>query len=254
MRTGNGMGTRNARRRWASITLASKLLVVVLMLALGALVGCNKQATVAASTAAVADQAATPGGPRGFDPTTQLVLGTLKLEGTDNAVTPAQAAELLPLWQLIQSGSLQSDAETQAVLKQIESNMTEAQLAAIQAMGLTFEDVRTWMQEQGIEMPTPAAGQDGGPGAFQNLTEEQRAQMRQEFQNMTPEQRATRMAEMGVQRPEGTPGAGGGFRPPEGTPGAGGGGGRPNFGAGGGAQSRMLLSPLIDLLTKRAAE
>jgi hypothetical protein len=130
-----------------------------------------------------------------------LALGMLKLEGTENAVTPAQAAVLLPLWQMVQSGSLQGDAETQAVLKQIEGQMSEAQLAAIEAMGLTWQDMQTWMQEQGIEMPTPPAGQ-GGPGALQNLSEDERARMREEFQNMSPEQRATRMAEMGVQRPQ----------------------------------------------------
>jgi hypothetical protein len=89
-------------------------------------------------------------------------------------------------------------------------------------------------------MPTRVAGQGGG-GPFQNMTEEQRNQFRQEMQNMTQEQRATRLAEMGVQRPEGA-----------GRPG-GGGGGRPGgFGARGGANT--LLEPLIELLGERAAE
>ena len=46
----------------------------------------------------------------GFDPgsqelelSTQLALGTLKLEDTDLAVTSDQAAELLPLWQVFDS-------------------------------------------------------------------------------------------------------------------------------------------------------
>jgi len=191
-----------------------------------------------------------PGGPGGaLRGATGLALGTLKLEGTEHAVTAAQAGELLPLWKMIQGGSLQGQAETDAVLKQIEAKMTEPQRAAIDAMDLTFQDIGTWMQDQGIEMPTRAAGQQGGPGAFQNTTEEERTRLRQEFQNMTPEQRATRMAEMGIQRPEG----GGQGGSPGGGPGGGSGfAGRPGF-AGRGTDN-LLLDPLIELLTARAAE
>ena len=76
--------------------------------------------------------------------------------------------------------SLQGQAETDAVLKQIEGTLTEAQQAAIAEMSLTFRDIGTWMQEQGIEMPTPPAGQgapgqgapgQGRPGAFQGTCE-----------------------------------------------------------------------------------
>jgi hypothetical protein len=187
--------------------------------------------------------------------TTRLALAIFRLEGTENAVTPAQASELLPLWQIIQGGSLQGQAETDAVLKQIEAKFTEPQWAAIDAMALSFQDIGAWMQEQGIEMPRPdgapggPAGQGGSgrgsPGAFQNMTEEERARFREEFQNMTQEQRATRMAEMGVQRPEG-----GGQNGAPGNPG--GPGARGGFG--GRAGTDFLLDPLIDLLTERAAE
>jgi hypothetical protein len=167
-----------------------------------------------------------------------LALGTLKLEGTDDAVTPAQAAQLLPLWQIIQSGSLKGQAETDAVLAQIEDTMTESQRAAIEAMALTGEDVGAWMREQGIEVPQRPGDQGGGPGAFQNLSEDERAKLRQEFQNITPEQRATRMAEMGIQRPQGGQGGGSGGQPSQGA-----------FRGGG-----FLVSPVIELLTARAAE
>jgi len=206
------------------------------------LIGCAKQEPTPEPAAAPVDDVTGP--PGELQGATGLALATLRLEGTENAVTPAQASELLPLWKAIQGGSLQGQAETDAVLKQIEGKLTEPQRAAIDAMGLTFQDIGTWMQEQGIEMPTRPAGQ-GAPGAFQNMTAEslsaeERTKLREEFQNMTQEQRATRTAEMGVQRP-----GGGGQR---GAPGAPGGfGGR----AGG---SDFLLGPLIELLTKRAAE
>jgi hypothetical protein len=169
-------------------------------------------------------------------------LGTIKLEGTGQAVTPEQAAAMLPLWKVVQGGSLQGAAETRAVLEQIESVLTEEQLAAIDAMDLTVQDVGAWMEEQGVEMPARPEGQGAGPGgggAFGNMTEEQRNQFRQEMQNMTQEQRATRLAEMGIERPQG---------------GQGGGAGRPGgFGTRGGS-GNLLLDPLIELLSERAAE
>ncbi|MGB7538858.1 MAG: hypothetical protein WBM17_09980 [Anaerolineales bacterium] len=71
---------------------------------------------------------------------TQLVLGTLKLEGTPQAVDPAMAAELLPLYTLLQqltaSGSA-AQAEIDAVLEQIQATMTADQIHAIAEMKLT---------------------------------------------------------------------------------------------------------------------
>jgi len=172
----------------------------------------------------------------------QLMLGTLKLEGDEHAVTPAQAATLLPLWQLIQSNALQSAAETDAVVKQIAGQMTEAQLATIDAMALTFEDMEAWMQEQGIELPAPGEG-EGALGGFPDMSEEERAQMREQFQNMNPEERATAIAEQGFQR------SGGRGTPAEGqAPGAGQGPGGVRRGG------NVMLEPLIALLTARAAE
>lgn len=80
----------------------------------------------------------------------QLSIGTLMLEGTSAAVTPAQAQGLLPLWQMLkalQESGTASDAETEAVLAQIEDGMTSEQLAVIEDMNQ--EDVRALMQELG---------------------------------------------------------------------------------------------------------
>jgi len=186
----------------------------------------------------------------------QLALGTLRLEGTDSAVTPEQAKALLPLWQAIQAGALQNDAESNAVLKQIEGTMTAEQLAAIAAMQLTTEDMMTYAQGNGLAMgsppgamATPPAGgsSPGGPGGFGNLSEEERAAMRAtaeaggfgggqgaggrpDFGNMTEEQRAAMQA---------TAEAGGAA-----------------FGGSRGSSSQgslaMLAKPLVDLLTQRA--
>jgi hypothetical protein len=127
---------------------------------------------------------------------TQLALGIVQLDGTENAVTPEQAKALLPLWQVIQSGSLQSDAEMNAVVKQIEGTLAAEQLSAIADMRLTFQDMGAWMQERGLGFGRPQDA-EGGRGAFGDLNDDERAAMR-----------ATRQA--GGQGGFG-PGGGGGF-------------------------------------------
>jgi hypothetical protein len=149
----------------------------------------------------------------------QLALGIFQLEGTENAVTPAQAAALLPLWQAVQGGTLQSEAETNAVLKQIEGAMTSEQLAAIAAMQLTLEDVGAWAQEQGVSLgpPPEAMGGEGAFGPPGDTSEEERAARRAtaEASGMT----------FGGRR-----------------------------GAGGRGSINFLTEPLIELLTERVAE
>jgi len=117
----------------------------------------------------------------------QLALGTFLLEETSLAVTPQQAKAVLPLWQAIQGGTLQSSAETDAVLGQIERAMTSEQVAAIAAKGLTNEDLQVWAQETGVDLgPSPeaiAARQADGTAQgdfakFSDMSEEDRAAAR----------------------------------------------------------------------------
>ena len=208
------------------------IIAVVLTIVLA---GCSQaeseQTTVAESAVPAADQTGAGGASSDLDATSRLMLGTLALEGTANAVTSVQAAALLPLWQAIAGGTLQSQAETDAVLKQIEGRMTQAQLADINEMELTNEVLQAWMSEQGIEMRGSPDGRPGGAGALRDLTEEERAQMREELQNMDEDERATRRAEMGEKRPEGAGDA---------MPG------------GGVGQTGFLFRPLVELLSERA--
>ena len=85
--------------------------------------------------------------------TMQLSLGTLQLEGMENAVTPEQATKLVTLWQALQSDSIQNTAERNAILTQIETIMMAEQMDAITAMQLTFEDMTAWAESSGIELP-----------------------------------------------------------------------------------------------------
>jgi len=127
----------------------------------------------------------------------QLAMGTFILEETDYPIDAEQAAALLPLWKAARSLSQSETAATQeieAVMRQIEDAMTAEQLDAIQAMGLTFEDMSVLFEELGVE--TGFAGR---------------------FRDMTPEMRATMEASGEA--------SGGGFGGGGGIPGAGGGGG-----------------------------
>ena len=189
----------------------------------------------------------------------QLALGILQLEETENAITLEQASALLPLWQALQAGTLQSETETNAVLKQIERAITSEQLTVIAAMHLTWEDMTDWAQEQGLGMglsPEVMAtrqaerggegGQgQGGFGQFGSMSEEEREAMRATVEagggmpfggnrgNLSQEEREAMRT---------TAEAGGGANL---------GGRRPEGGAG---QISFVAQPLIELLTKRAAE
>ena len=112
----------------------------------------------------------------------QLAIGTLMLEGTDEAVSAEQAGELLPNWQMLealQSSGTTAQAELDAVLTQIQAAMTSRQLAAIKDMQLTLDSLMELVQEQGLRIGTAdgtgrsqtvqapagvAPGAGGGPG------------------------------------------------------------------------------------------
>jgi hypothetical protein len=182
-----------------------------------------------------------------LDETMSLALGTLQLENTAQAVSAGQAAALLPLWQAVRSGSLQSDEELGAVLAQIERQLSAEQLAEIAEMQLTNESLRAWADEQGLTMTFGAQG--SGEGQRPELSPEELEQfqqqfggqapdpqalqaMREQFGNMTDEQLSAARATAQV--------SGTGLRQRS-----------PGIGPG---QAALVLEPLIGLLTSRAGE
>ena len=189
----------------------SGLTIVVLLLVLVpfALIGCKREAQSASTGGETAYVGALDVSYEGaLDATSQLALGTLRLEGTPDALTEAQARELLPLWRVLQGNELQGAAERRAVVRQIEGTMADAQTGAIAAMRLTEADAATWAERQASRPPVPGEAFQGGGagggrqrpgGAGQGLSEDQIAQMRQQFQNMSPEERATRGAQFAGQ-------------------------------------------------------
>ena len=86
-----------------------------------------------------------------FFAVSQLAIGSLYLQDAENAITPEQAAALLPLWQGLRSAQESGTAspeEIAGMAAQIEAAMTQAQLDAITALSL--EDLQAWAQEQGM--------------------------------------------------------------------------------------------------------
>ena len=239
-------------------------LSVMILLTVLALAACNRNKDDESSTRNGADPAAAqasesaaanPATDSAFDssfegalpPTNQMMLGILRLEDTEHAVTSAQAAAMLPLWQALQSGSIQNQSERVAILRQLEGQFTQPQVEAISALQLTFADMNDWAEANGIELPQfgqggqgrqgAAAGQGGPGGIFADMSEEERAAFRQEMQNMSPEQRTERLQELGVEIPANAGAAG--PRAGQAGPRAGG-----RFG--------ILMTPLIELLQARA--
>lgn len=233
-------------------------IVLALILTAGTLIGCAGQESATpvvkssqeytSAVLVTSYDGALPAG-------SQLALGTLRLEETDHAVTPAQARVLLPLWQAIQSGVAQNSAEMNAIFRQIEKAMTPQQLAAIAAMQLTMQDVTDYAQANGLMMGSPSRamgrGQAGtGPQSGQGwdmpgtMTDEQRQAFRATAEaggfggrqgpgNLSEEQRASLRATFEA---GGMPASG--LRP-----------------AGGGSEFLSgLIRPLVDLLTQRAAQ
>jgi hypothetical protein len=101
----------------------------------------------------------------------RLAVGTLQLEETDLAVTEEQAAELLPLWQAARSLSTSdtiTEAELDALYRQISGTMTDEQAQAIDEMELTEENLQSVMQNFGFTRPamegTPAANESAQAG------------------------------------------------------------------------------------------
>jgi hypothetical protein len=158
-----------------------KNILLILLISLWAIVlaacsGSSSQGTSTAnSTGTEADQAGTS-----LSQVNLLLVGTLKLEDTPQAVTPDEAANLLTLWQAYRSLSnsqTAAEAEVDALLIQIQSTMTSDQVQAIEAMNLTSTDMMNLMQSMGAGIgpqgtpdpkSTPDFNMPGGGFTFDN--------------------------------------------------------------------------------------
>ncbi len=150
----------------------------------------------------------------------QLALGILELEDTADAVTPAQAAQLLPLWQALSAldaSSMAAPEEIAAVQNQIVAALTPAQIAAVDQLQLTNAVLQVYYVEIGVsEVKTPEPGVTPQSNSLKNLSPEERE--------------ATRATAQALGTPVG------------------------NGSNGAGEKKDALLDNVIQLLTERAAE
>ncbi len=144
------------------------LTVTTVLLAL-VMVACGAKASAAVASTSNPAPNGTPGarnfGTQPLPLAESLVIGTFKLEGTNNALTPTQAAALVPLWQAyaqLTTSNTAAQAEIDAVVSQIQSTMTPQQVQAISALKLTRQDLFTTMSNLGL---TNGSGGNGTPGA-----------------------------------------------------------------------------------------
>jgi hypothetical protein len=75
---------------------------------------------------------------------TKLVLGTINLEETDNAITAEQAKELLPMFYVLKDlndSDTAAQEEKDGLVNQIQETLTAEQVQAIDAMSLSMRDV-----------------------------------------------------------------------------------------------------------------
>ena len=87
-------------------------------------------------------------------PEVELIIGTVRLEETDIAISASQASELLPLWKALRSLSNSETAavaEVEAIINQILDAMTKDQMIAIKKMALTMQDLNALAETLGIE-------------------------------------------------------------------------------------------------------
>jgi hypothetical protein len=226
--------------------MSQRLIIGILLVLIAALTACgSSEADTPAEESELAPTGFEDFANRALPEASQLQIGTLMLEETPNAVTPAQAQELLPLWQMLralQQSDTASQVEIEATVDQIQAIMTPEQTATIEEMNLTMADMRDLMEELGIidedefarrreqgdeEGPSgmmPPGGEMPGPGGMMppgGMPGEGGMGPQSNMQNLSPEELATRQAE------------------------------RMNSGFRGGT---ALLDALIELLEARAAE
>ena len=149
--------------------------VALLIFFILALAACSAAGAQANSSTTAAGNGANDPGNAPLPPATELMLGTFKLEGTDQAVTADEAAQLLPLWLVykdLTSSSSAAQEEIDALADQIKTTMTAGQIQSITDMKLTRRDLFQIMTDLGIVpaggtrgsgTPRPNNGQ-GGPG------------------------------------------------------------------------------------------
>ncbi len=154
-------------------------LAAVSMLTVLALAACGGTATTGnnqpAATSATTGNTLNTDYAKALPVVSQLILGSLKLQDGDQAISVEQANKLLPLWQAYQSlgnSDNTAQAELDGLLAQIQQTMTPAQIEAIRAQQLTADDIGEVLQALGPGLFRDGAtnGRSGSTNSGRGLT------------------------------------------------------------------------------------
>jgi len=141
-------------------------LLLIVTLSLAGCQGAEPAAGAGTGTAASLTPGATLPEARPGGGIMNLALGILQLDGTEQAIGEAQAAELLPLWKAylaLMDADSTAPEELAALVNQIRASFTEEQLAALEGEPLDGEAQQALAARFGFEMP--AFAQRPVPGA-----------------------------------------------------------------------------------------
>lgn len=101
---------------------------------------------------------------------TKLILGTINLEETENAVTVEQARELLPMFYVLQDlneSDTAAQEEKDGLVNQIQETLTDEQMQAIDAMSLSRQDMFAAIRGSNGDTTTlTTASTSGGGGGM----------------------------------------------------------------------------------------
>ena len=143
--------------------MKNKIITLIILMAL-MLAACST-ATTSAS------QSATTSKTKSYAGQAELIVGILKLEGTDQAVTTKQASDLLPLWEMMKvlaSSDTSAQEEIDATAREIKETLTPAQLKAIADMKLTEQNISAF--EHGLnttlQSSSKSSNSSQGSGGF----------------------------------------------------------------------------------------
>ncbi len=164
-----------------------KWIVILTVLAI-LLAGCSATDTQPTEAIAPADSALSTDGEDALPLKNLLMLGIIRLQDSDQAIMGEQSKEMLTLWQAYRAVTSTGDAateETEALLKQIQEGLTPEQIATINDMHLTNDDLLAFYEEVGIAMPTPVPGETprvSGSGGGKDMSAEEKATRQAERQ------------------------------------------------------------------------
>jgi hypothetical protein len=105
----------------------------------------------------------------------QLALGTIRLKGTADDLTPDEAANLLMLWKgmaAVANATNPSQFEINGLISQIQESMKSTQVKSIASMKLTNADIAKTAQEMGLAFGggNRAGGAGGSTGTARTGT------------------------------------------------------------------------------------